>query len=104
MMEATGIYHLGLLNELQKQGYFVHVSNPLLKNILMLRFKKGKQIEKKRWNFLAMGLKNGGDYKNIPKRINFIWIYNFYLENIINWVENFFSLTSRANAAHGYHS
>ena len=48
MMEATGIYHLGLLNELQKQGYFVHVSNPLLKNILMLRFKKGKQIEKKR--------------------------------------------------------
>ena len=30
IMEATGIYHLGLLNELQKQGYFVHVANPLL--------------------------------------------------------------------------
>ena len=30
IMEATGIYHVGLLNELQKQGYFVHVANPLL--------------------------------------------------------------------------
>ena len=48
-MEATGIYHLGLVNELQKQGYFVHVANPLLiKNILMLRFEKAKQIEKMR--------------------------------------------------------
>ena len=49
IMEATGIYHLGLVNELQKQGYFVHVANPLLiKNILMLRFEKAKQIEKMR--------------------------------------------------------
>ena len=30
IMEATGIYHVGLLNELQKQGYFVYVANPLL--------------------------------------------------------------------------
>ena len=46
-MEATGIYHLGLLNELQKQGYFVHVANPLLiKKYLTQRFEKGKQIEK----------------------------------------------------------
>ena len=26
IMEATGIYHLGLLNELQKQGYFCSCS------------------------------------------------------------------------------
>ena len=83
MMEATGIYHLGLLNELQKQGYFVHVSNPLLKNILMLRFEKRKQIEKRRWNFLARELRNGGYYKSVLKLIELIKIYNFYLENII---------------------
>ena len=47
IMEATGIYHLGLLNELQKQGYFVHVANPLLiKNYFDVEIRKGKTDRK----------------------------------------------------------
>ena len=46
-MEATGIYHLGLLNELQKQGYFVYVANPLLiKKYFDAEIRKRKPIEK----------------------------------------------------------
>lgn len=42
-MEATGIYHLDLLSELQKQGYFVHVANPLLiKKYFDAAIRKGK--------------------------------------------------------------
>lgn len=36
-MEVTGIYHVGLLNELQKQGYFVYVANPLLVETFSIR-------------------------------------------------------------------
>ena len=47
IMEATGIYHLGLLNELQKQGYFVHVANPLLiKKYFDAEIRKGKTDRK----------------------------------------------------------
>ena len=47
IMEATGIYHLGLLNELQKQGYFVHVANPLLiKKYFDAELRKGKTDRK----------------------------------------------------------
>lgn len=46
-MEATGIYHLGLVNELQKQGYFVHVANPLLiKKYFDAEIRKGKTDRK----------------------------------------------------------
>ena len=37
IMEVTGIYHVGLLNELQKQGYFVYVANPLLVETFSIR-------------------------------------------------------------------
>ena len=47
IMEATGIYHLGLVNELQKQGYFVHVANPLLiKKYFDAEIRKGKTDRK----------------------------------------------------------
>lgn len=47
IMEATGIYHLSLLNELQKQGYFVHVANPLLiKKYFDAEIRKGKTDRK----------------------------------------------------------
>ena len=47
IMEATGIYHVGLLNELQKQGYFVHVANPLLiKKYFDAEIRKGKTDRK----------------------------------------------------------
>lgn len=47
IMEATGIYHLGLLNELQNQGYFVHVANPLLiKKYFDAEIRKGKTDRK----------------------------------------------------------
>lgn len=47
IMEATGIYHLGLLNELQEQGYFVHVANPLLiKKYFDAEIRKGKTDRK----------------------------------------------------------
>ena len=47
IMEATGIYRLGLLNELQKQGYFVHVANPLLiKKYFDAELRKGKTDRK----------------------------------------------------------
>ena len=48
IMEATGIYHLGLLNELQKTRVFCSCSESFAssKNILTQRFEKGKQIEK----------------------------------------------------------
>lgn len=46
-MEATGIYHLGLLKEIQKQGYFVHVANPLLiKKYFDAEIRKGKTDRK----------------------------------------------------------
>lgn len=47
IMEATGIYHLGLLKEIQKQGYFVHVANPLLiKKYFDAEIRKGKTDRK----------------------------------------------------------
>ena len=47
IMEATGIYHLGLVNELQKQGYFVHVANPLvIKKYFDAEIRKGKTDRK----------------------------------------------------------
>lgn len=47
IMEATAIYHLGLVNELQKQGYFVHVANPLLiKKNFDAEIRKGKTDRK----------------------------------------------------------
>lgn len=47
IMEATGIYHLGLLNELQNQGYVVHVANPLLiKKYSDAEIRKGKTDQK----------------------------------------------------------
>ena len=47
IMEATGIYHLGLLKEIQKQGYFVHVANPLLiKKHFDAEIRKGKTERK----------------------------------------------------------
>ena len=47
IMGETGIYHLGLVNELQKQGYFVHVANPLLiKKYFDAEIRKGKTDRK----------------------------------------------------------
>lgn len=47
IMEATGIYHLGLLIEIQQKGYFVHVANPLLiKKYFDTEVRKGKTNRK----------------------------------------------------------
>ena len=43
IMEATGIYHLALLEFLKSKGYFVHVANPLLiKKFFDAEIRKGK--------------------------------------------------------------
>ena len=50
IMEATGIYHLGLLNELQKQGYFVHVANPLLIKKYFDHY-NGSELKKRQYKY-----------------------------------------------------
>ena len=71
------------MNFKNKATLFMWLTLYSSKNILMLRFEKGKQIKKMRWNFLDMELKNSSYYKNILKLIELIRLYNFYLENII---------------------
>lgn len=47
VMEATGIYHLALLEFLKSKGYFVHVANPLLiKKFFDAEIRKGKTDRK----------------------------------------------------------
>ncbi len=47
IMEATGIYHLALLEFLKGKGYFVHVANPLLiKKFFDAEIRKGKTDRK----------------------------------------------------------
>ena len=47
IMEATGIYHLALLEFLKSKGYFVHVANPLLiKKFFDAEIRKGKTDRK----------------------------------------------------------
>ena len=74
IMEATGIYHLGLLNELQKQGYFVHVANPLLiKKYFDAEIRKGKTDRKDALKLSRYGTEKCG-LKDTQKLIKFIWI------------------------------
>lgn len=55
-MEATGIYHLGLLKEIQKLSYFVHVVNPLLiKKYFDAEIRKGKTDRKDTFKLLLCG-------------------------------------------------
>lgn len=60
IMDATGIYHLELLKEIQKQGYFVHVANPLLiKKYFDAEICKGKTERKDAFKLLLYATKNG---------------------------------------------
>ena len=82
IMEATGIYHLGLLNELQKQGYFVHVANPLLiKKYFDAEIRKGKTDRKDALKLSRYGTEKWWLLKEHSKTDQIIWIYNFYHEN-----------------------
>lgn len=47
VMEATGIYHLGILNAFIEEEYFVHVANPLvIKKFFDAEIRKGKTDRK----------------------------------------------------------
>lgn len=57
IMEATGIYHLTLLNFLQSKGYFVHVANPLvIKKFFDADIRKGKTDRKDALKLSKYGL------------------------------------------------
>lgn len=57
-MEATGIYHLSLLNYLQSKGYFVHVANPLvIKKFFDADIRKGKTDRKDALKLSKYGLR-----------------------------------------------
>lgn len=56
IMEATGIYHLALLDFLKSKGYFVHVANPLLiKKFFDAEIRKGKTDRKDALNLSLYG-------------------------------------------------
>ena len=66
----------------KKQGYFVHVANPLLiKKYFDAEIRKGKTDRKDALKLSRYGTEKWWLLKNTQKLIKFIWIYNFYHEN-----------------------
>lgn len=56
VMEATGIYHQGVLDYFVKQGFFVHVANPLvIKKFFDSEIRKGKTDKKDALKLSAYG-------------------------------------------------